>query len=742
MSDAREELPPDTGPIDDEAEEEARQPPGRGRDLLGRAGSPIRKHLDKVFGHVLKGFEDQAERSNDSDEWWAIYHCELGGEQTFNGTAQIYVPAIRDAVNARVTRFSNQLFPTTGHHIDCISTDGSQPMEVIALANHYIGAAQFETSVVRPLLQNGDIEGQYNLYIGSQTFERQIVSRETHAPRDPLTGAEGEGETIDDIREDDITEFQPSFEVLHDSDVLVLPVAADSVEQALQAGGSVTILRRWSSEKIERMEEAGEIRSDMAEALEVGMVSESGAPGLTDIGRQLVKAVGIRGKGHHAMVFETWLMLPLNEGGQYAKDGKRRLCRVWFGLNREQLGARRNPYWNDRCPLLSAPVNKVAGVLKGKSLVEPVAPVQYEANDAANERADVDHMGAMPIIRRVPGHGNSPLVLAPAAVWDAAPGDISFMEFPDLAPRAKARILDAYQIIFQSLSVNPSMLPQQAPLSGKGSQARIAQEQQVDLLTTASSVKVLIEAILNPAVAWIIDLDHQFRDADLTVRAYGELGIKAEMIPVPPLQNRARYSFSWIGAQQSAQNMALIQGGTQFINVAKEMEQQLLREGIQLKVAPAMERQSVALFGAKTAAITFVDARRNLTVPADEENALLAEGHDPPVHPLDSDAEHLRKHMALAQESGDPFGNIRVHIENHIQQLTAKNQAMVAAQQPGAMGVPGGAGPGVSGRARGQGPPRPGANPAQGRPAQQPAGAIHADRLPAGGGVLQMPRKM
>lgn len=736
----------------DGAEPEEREPFDRSRDLLGRAGSPIRRHLDKLFSTIVKGFEDQASRSDDLDKWWNIYHCILDDEQFYQGNACVYVPIIHDAVNARTTRFANQLFPATGRYIDCTTSDGTQPFEIIALANHYISAAKLKTQVVKPLLRNGDIEGQLNLYIDWCEFDRQIVSRETRPPMLDIMGVAVEtpdGEPEPDIEEEDIAEGRPVFRVLHDSDVLVLPHTADSVEQALQCGGSVTVVWRWSDENVDGLEEAGEIRADQVEALKASKLGEADIPGLSDLGKRLVKAVGIRGKGSHIVGLETWTMLPLNKEGAFSeKKGKRRLCRAWFGINRQQLGAKRNPFWNDRCPLLSAPLEKVAGVFKGKSPVEPLAPVQYEANDAANERADVDHYGAMPIIAdgRDGGTTNAPLILNLAAVWKVKPGELQFMEFPDLSGRAKARITDAYQVIFQTLGVNPAMLPQQTS-STRRNQAQVAQEQAVDLLTTAEAVSVVAETILDPLAAWVVDLDHQFRDRELTVRAYGELGIRAEMIDVPPLQNRARYQFSWCGAEQAKLNMAMQQQGTALLNIARGMQQQLQSEGYQLRVGPGLERAFINVFGPQTGALMLIDQRRNLTVEAALEDQMLAEGHDVPVHPLDNDAEHLQKHMALAQETQDPNGNIRVHIANHLKQLTAKNQAMVAAQSGGAMGmgapgVPGGAGRGVAGTPR-PGMPQPGAQPGQSHALKLPPGAVHPDQMPRqGGGVVPMPRRM
>src|SRR5512135_755624 len=226
----------DAGAPADDGEVAAR-PVDRDRDLLGRKDSPIRKRLAKLFDEVKKGFEDQSERSDRLDEYWRAYNCEWSSDtQFYNGNATIYAPIIHDAVEARATRFANQLFPQGGRPVDAVTSDGSSDAEQVAILEHYIRLAHFKTNVLKSMLRNGDIEGQFNLYVDWAEYRRQLVSRETHGPVDPMTGAEMPGEPIDDIKEEDVTEGRPVFEVLHDCDVLVLPASADSIEEALQSG--------------------------------------------------------------------------------------------------------------------------------------------------------------------------------------------------------------------------------------------------------------------------------------------------------------------------------------------------------------------------------------------------------------------------------------------------------------------------------------------------------------------------
>jgi hypothetical protein len=479
---------------------------------------------------------------------------------------------------------------------------------------------------------------------------------------------------------------------------------------------------------------------DLIEAMSHG--NSGGSSGFNvpqDAEKTLREHVGVKDKGKHVVVWETWRHLTLADDGDYAEKGTPRLCRIYFSATSDKesmpLGAKRNPNWNDRCPLLSVPVEKIAGVFKGESPVAPIASLQYEANDAVNEGADAATYAAGPIVARDPEKSQANLIFNIGAVWDVSPNDVKFMEFPDLTDRALKRIQWCITAIFQALGVNPAMLPQQSGRPGsKRNQAEIAMELQVDLLTTAEAVSVQAEGIYTPLVEWFVDLDHQHRERDLTVRMYGEMGLAAEMESVAPLRNRTGVEFTWVGAEMARNNAAVMQQGTALLNVARGMAPDLKAEGLRLRIGPVLERAFANVFGAKLARLTLVDLKSELTIDADLENTLLIEGHDLQVHPLDPDPDHVKKHAQAMQAGGDPHGTIKVHIARHIMSMQIKAEASLKAQG-GAPGVPGGAGPGVAGT------PRAGAQPGQARPAQQPPGAVHQDHMPSAG-VVQMPRKM
>ena len=705
----------------------------RDRDLLqgARPNAPIRKRLTEIFQAVKDGFENQAERADDIEDWWRCYHCELDSNTFYNGNATIYVPIVRDAVNARATRFVNQLFPQGGRAVEAFDSDGSSVNALVGLLDHYIRETRFKTQVAKPLCRNGDIEGQYNLYVYWNVVRRQLVSRETHGPIDPETGQEMPGEEIEDITEEEVEEGCPGFEVLHDSDVLIWPATADSVEDAIQRGGGVAIVRRWSKAMIDTMAENGIIRADEADDLkdEMGKVAQSNA----DLPKQLAELTGILKKGKEAVVWEVWTALPLGAKG-YEKGGTPRLCRIIFGPEQRALGVKRNPYWNDRCPLLSVPVEKVAGVAKGDSLVAPIATLQYEANDAVNQGADAAAYSALPIIARDPEKGNGPLVLNLAALWDIAPDSVKFLSFPDLTPRALQRVQYCIQQIFQTLGVNPAMIPQQTR-AGKPNQAQIAQEQQVDLLTTAEAVSVLEEGILTPAVAFAVDLDYQYREREISVRMFGEMGREAFMQRVAPLQNRAGFTFVWRGGDQVRQNALMMQQGTAAINVARGLRQELMAEGLQLRLGPVVEAQMRNIFGPVLGARTIVDLRDQLTLDVEEEVAMLLDGFEVWPHPLDNDQQKIAAFRQAMAATGDPHGTIRVRLQAQLKQANAKAQAqMMMRMQQQAQGAGGGQG-------RPPGMPQAGAAPAGPRLIKGPPGTVPPARRPRAGAVA-MPRKM
>lgn len=727
--DADDETAPADGAPDDPQQDGEDVEATRATELA--TSEVMRKTLLGVFDRVLEGFTNQQERVDDTMDYWDGYNAKLGPKQGYNGNSQLFIPIVPNAVNARKTRFTNQVFPQSGRLVE-VTTSDDKPYAVMALLEHYIRRTKLRTLVMPALCKNGDIEGQYSVYVSWSERQRHVVWRKPVPKMMPQGPGETEEVSDPDEDEDDIVEEavkfgRPHVEVLADCDVLIEPATADSVDDALANGGSVTVLRRWSEYKVKKMLKAGDLDPAGARALlKAFSAANPESAGQEDKSKRMVDAAGIKLRENgskHALVYETWTEITV--------DKERRLCRVYFGGDDIIVGCRRNPYWCDRCPVLSVPVEKVQGSAKGISKLKPCMDMQYGANDTINEAMDSAQYALMPIVMTDPVKNPrvGSMILNMAAIWETNPNDTKFAQFPELWKQG-FEIVNGYRTeIFQTLSVSPAMMPQSSGGSSKRNQAEMAQEAQVDVLSTADAVTVLEEGILTPTLEWMVELDHQFRDKALTVRQYGSFGVRANMEKIPPIQMDKRYEFLWNGVEQ-ARNQAQLQQQIAAMNVIRGIPPQQL-PGYTINLVPIVSQLIENTFGSRLAPLIFEDMRAKLAMDAELENQLLSQGLELHVNTLDDDAKHVQAHQQLMQ-SGDPTGAIRTHILRHVMQMQMKQQGAMMAQQQqgpqgqpgqGSPGVPGGAGPGVAGT------PRPGAQPMQPRGGQQPPGAVHHDRM-------------
>ena len=97
----------------DAAEEAAVGVPRR-KDISKRPS--IKKELLKIFKDIEEGYRDQWNRSNEQQDFWEIYNCVLTAKQFYVGNSKIFVPVVHNAINARKTRFTNQIFPQAGRY--------------------------------------------------------------------------------------------------------------------------------------------------------------------------------------------------------------------------------------------------------------------------------------------------------------------------------------------------------------------------------------------------------------------------------------------------------------------------------------------------------------------------------------------------------------------------------------------------------------------------------------------------
>jgi hypothetical protein len=672
--------------------------------------------LVKLYNDVEAGFDAQSSRSDRIADYWDCYNNVLNHSQFYTGNSQIYVPIITDAIGARVTRFTNQIFPQSGRYVDVVTEDGKIPHATMSLLEYYIRKLKLVTDVVPALIRSGDIEGQYTISLSWEQMKRDVVYRVPKAPEiqsnptvvDPT-------ETVFDIEEEELVDSLPHAEIISDCDLLVLPATAASIDDALNCGGSCTVIRRWSKSKIKQMIADKQISKRAGDQLIFAM-SQKQQPGRKNIDKQMLDAAGIKqdGSGQKvAWVYETWTKLTV--------DDKTRLFRIFYAGVDKILSAKRNPYWSDRCPIISCPVEKVKGSFKGKSKVEPVASFQYGANDAVNMGMDSAAYSLLPIVMTDPEKNPrvGSMVLSLAAIWETSPQDTQFAKFPNIWTEAFDIVNTARAQIFQSLSVNSSQIPQTQTSKKRMNQAEIANEQQIDVLTTADAVTRIEGGILTPMLHFILEMDHQFRDKAMTIMQHGEMGVKASMQEVDPISMNIMHYIKWFGveASRSAQQ---VQQQIAAMNVLRGIPPQQY-EGYKLDLTPLITHLVENAFGPRLAPLIFKDMAKQYSIPPELENELLLKGIDMPISPFDNVQQHIQAHQQALMETGDPYGTIRQHIQAH-QTAIAMMMQQQAMQQGGMPGAPGGAGPGMPGA------PKPGAQP--GIPRQQgPNGMIHQDQM-------------
>lgn len=698
----------------------------RSADLLD--DTEIKAKCDKLYDAISKGFDDQRERADKLMDLWEIFNCELGRFQNYTGMSKIFLPIVRNAVSALVVRYVNQSFPNSGRHVECITGEDDRPFALLSLIEHYVSESKLRTQAATELLTNGQIEGQYNAYFHWSKRSRVVVSKEEQPVKVDGIAAPEAG-TIEITTEEEIEDSCPMIEVLHDADVLVIPATASSVEEALEVGGCAVILRRWTEDQIEKMIDEDEISEEAGQSLidKLGQAKSDKAP---DAEKRLASSAGIRvsrGK-FYVDVYEAWAKLEIK--------GQRRLCRIFFTDEKTTASVRRNPNWNDRCPLHSAPVKKLPGVFKGESPVASSQDMQILANDMINEGADMMYYTLAPVLAVDPQKVTKwkELVADIAAVWPVDPDGVKMFEWPNKVREALEVVAACKQMIFESLQVNPAMVPQQTGKPGaKRNQAEIAMEQQVDILQTSDAITIFEGEILTPYVQWAAELDHQFRDKSILVREYGDLGLKAGTEEIEPIQWGKRWMIKWVGVE-AQRNAANVQQIVSAMNIIKEIPPEQYAPN-QLHMIPLIDYLIGTVAGPTLSRKLWSNAWENQSVDPQKENELLAQGFEVVTHAADDDVQHLQVHMTLPRS---PM--VAAHMQAHQTAMKLK-QAAQQAQQMQAQGIaPPGQQQGGKQKPRTAQGSRPGAQASKPRQSFAPAGAMRPDAA-AKAGALVPPRR-
>lgn len=667
----------------------------------------VQKQLAKLYTAVEKGFDDKVEQSNLIDECWDIYNCVLNTNQGYNGTSQVYVPIIRDAMNARKTRFINTLFPQSGRYADVVDNDGHTPYDLIALLDYYIGAAKLRQNIVPPLIRGGDVSGNYALYVEWGTKSRFIVNKEKKSELVSETGEPVEGsDEYDDVAYEEVKDEKATFSVLDPRNLVVLPTLVDDIEDA----EVVAVALRYTEEKIRECIREGIFEKEAAETLIANMSANQGVERQTDTPKKSANAAGVKtdSKGNKTtLIYQVWSRLKIR--------GERRMMVTHYAGQDLYLGCKRNPYWNDRVPVILQAVEKEADTIWGISQVDKVKSLNYAANDQVNMGFDSAQYSVLPIVMTDPEKNPQvgSMVLSMAAIWMTDPNNTKVINFPALWKDSFTIVGSCKDQVFQSLGVNPAMIPH-GNANKKPSQAEIAQAQQVALESTNDEVAIL-ECVLSSVLEWCYDLDYQYRTKAITVKKFGQLGLQATMDQVEPFQTRQRYVFKWYGSE-STKATQQVQQMISWGNVLKGMPPQALN-GRKVDLGPMLEFITEITCGPRIAPHTLIDQRHQLSMDPATENELMANLFPVQVHEMDPDIEHIKSHTAAYEIS--PSDLKKGHILEHMKQLKEKAAAQQAPKQ---LPAPGG--------------PRPGATAQPPTGVQNPPGAVSPDQMP-----LAMPRK-
>jgi hypothetical protein len=693
------------------------------------------KEAAKLYELIVRAYDNQQERADNIREFWSIYQAKPDTNQQYTGNSQCYVPTVRDCINSRAKRRLKQLFPTKHRHVEAVGSDPETPYPQLALAEHYIRSTRLKQTV-RSVLVAGDVTGQWNLYLDWTRSYRRITEVVKKNPAldvaDPSAIAPGEEpldlsdptEEEEETQDSDVMEEGPEITDFADEDLAVVPPTVNDIEKA-----KVVALRlRMSQDKVNELIDEGvfvladgQTHEQLWEQLE--SMSQPDASMQKQVPPKMrSNDAGIKTEGtfKYLLAFEATARLTFEEEGGPVK----RLAYIYYAGQNNILGIVKAPQWSGKRPVISAPVERVAGSFKGISKIEPVKFLQWNLNDFWNMGQDSAMFSLLPIVMTDPlaNPNYASMVIGLAAVWSVDPNKTKFASMPQLYKEAIPLCDQIKRQIWESMDVNELMMGRM-PQGRKNNQlmGAMQQEQMTNIMDDAEYFE---EAILTPVLERVIEYDRQFRTDSLTVVTKGEIGERAKMTQLQPQQFGERYRIQWAGtnivASQQLQQLRIAG-----MNVLRGIPPQQLN-GRKLDVTPILEKFCEDLYGPELAPKILIDERNLFTISAEVENEMMHNGLPVDVHEADNDQEHIVSHMSAARMTGDTEGRFRAHIAKHTMKMQAKLQ-MQMAQAAGAQGVPGGGQPGVPGSPRMGGAPQGPSGPAN------PPGLIHPDQAPVAG---------
>ena len=675
----------------------------------------------KLYTHIQKSYTNKEQQADDIESFWNVYSAIPDENQQYAGNITCYIPAVRDAINARVKRSLAQLFPANHKHVDAVGPTDSDARPVLALLEHYIRKGNLKEAV-RADLVAGDVTGQWNLYMDWTKSYRKVTEIVRKPPT--LEGEDGvemddpDGEKTEELSEREVIVEGPEVVPFATEDLAVYPPTVNDIEKSTASA----IKLRMSKEKVQQMIDQGIFVGPSADELVDTIAKPDATRDRKNPAKKRTSDAGVKTEGtyKYALIYEVACNLKL--------DGKRKEpALVYFAGENEIVGIIKSPWWSGRRPTISAPVENITGSFFGISKIQAVKHLQWMLNDVWNMGMDSAQYSLAPIVMTDPvaNPNYQTMVMGLAAVWLADPNKTKFAEFPQMWKDSVSLSNGIKSQIWESMDVNEAMMGK-APAGRKNNAAvgNMQQEQQINITDHAKRYE---EVMLNQVVERMFELDQQFRTESITVRTRGELGAKAVAMPIPPQSFEEEWTFSWLGTTFQA-NVARIQQMTATMNVLRGIPPQQMN-GLKLDITPILEFMVENTFGPELGGRILIDDRSQFTIPPEMENDMLHNGIAVMTHSADDHMAHLKSHNEAAKLTTDPSGNYKTHIMMHMKAMQEKMAQQQGQQGGGAagQGMPGGGQPGVAGT------PRIGAQPGQSR-MQGPPGQVQQDAMPGAAG--------
>ena len=390
----------------------------------------------KLYPKIQKCYENKQQQSDWVEEYWNIYNARPDENQQYTGNSQCYIPAVRDAINARCKRTLATLFPANYKHVDAVGPASVTPFPTLALLEHYIRKTNLK-DIVRADLLSGDVSGQWLLYIDWMKTTRRVTELVKKPPilSDEEAGVDVEDVTAEeewDTEETEVVDEMPDITPMAVDDLAVYPPTVNDIERAT----ATAVRLRLSKESVQQFIDEGVFVGWNAKEIMDNLNEPDGGRQKRVPNKRRTADAGVRTEGtyKYALVYEVHTNLELEEG-----RGKEP-CFVYYAGPEVILGIIRNPFWSKKRPIITAPVERIQGTIYGTSRVEPVKYLQWNLNDYWNMGQDSAQYALLPIVMTDPlaNPNYQSMVMGLAAVWLTDPQKTQFAQFPAIYKDAVA----------------------------------------------------------------------------------------------------------------------------------------------------------------------------------------------------------------------------------------------------------------------------------------------------------------